>query len=293
MFSCDGVPRPRNRRFFSAILLTFTVVVSWSGFSAGVLAQPLDDPPVKAIDAEATLKELGYVDPADTVRAALGDPPDAKRLSKASSLWVDTKNKRVFVDGYVSLRDAPLEMFACPKGTKEHEAIVATLAKSSEVHAALLAVGAEPGSTVKFTPRYTPATGQPIRVWVMFRDQEGKFKFSDARKWVRKSGTDEALELDWVFAGSNLWTDPQDGIKYYQADGGDMICVSNFGTAMLDLPIKSSDSNGNLSFSAFTDRIPADLTPVRLMLVPIPRETEDRKPVALDEPTESMMPKKP
>lgn len=222
------------------------------------------------IDSAAVLKKMGYQDPAEKVLATLADPPGATRISKQSSLWIDPKQHRVFVDGYVSLRDAPLEMFACPAGTKEHESVVATLAKSSEVHAALLAVGAMPGTTVKFTPKYVPATGQRVRVWVLYRDPEGKFRYADARNWVRQGETVKPLEMDWVFAGSVNWTDPQDGKSYYQADGGELICVSNFGTAMLDLPIESSDSNGSLSYMAFTDRIPPDLTPVRLMLVPIP-----------------------
>jgi hypothetical protein len=236
---------------------------------------PQDGP----IDADVALRAMGYQDPIHKVTAALADPPNATRLAKKSALWVDVKNHRVYVDGYVSLRDAPLEMFACPAGTKEHESIVATLARSNEVHAALLAVGAMPGTTVKFDPKYVPATGQRIRVWVLYRDAEGEFKYADARSWVRQGDSDKAMEMDWVFAGSSTWTDPQDGVTYYQANSGEMICVSNFGTAMLDLPIESSDSNAALSFRAFTERIPPDLTPVRLMLVPIS--------VPSDQPTES------
>lgn len=250
------------------------------------------------VDADAALKELGYKEPADIVREALGDPPNAKRLSQKSSLWVDTKNHRVFVDGYIALRDAPLEMFACPAGTKEHESIVGVLAKSNEVHAALLAIGAMPGTTVKFDPKYVPATGQRIRVWVMYRDPAGEFKSVDARSWVRKGEAGQSLEMDWVFAGSTTWTDPQDGVNYYQANSGEMICVSNFGTAMMDLPIESSDSTGALQFWAYTDRIPPNLTPVRLVLVPIPipsdKPVDPTKSVALPDkaPDESLLPKK-
>ena len=42
-------------------------------------------------------------------------------------------------------------------------------------------------------------------------------------------------------------------------------CVSNFPTAMLDLPIASSQANEALLFETFTERIPPRGTPVELI----------------------------
>jgi hypothetical protein len=72
----------------------------------------------------------------------------------------------------------------------------------------------------------------------------------------------------FVFAGSSFWTDPETGKQYYQAEAGDFICVSNFSTAMLDIPIESSQANTELAFEAFTERIPPLGAPVRLVLKP-------------------------
>ncbi len=276
-------------------LFAVVIVVAQAGLAQEPLPDATESSPV---DADAALKQMGYRPPSELVRETLADPPGSTRLSKKSSLWLDKANQRVFVDGFVSLRDAPLEMFACPLETKEHESIVATLAKSSEVHAALLAAGAMPGTTVSYRPKYVPATGQRIRVWVMYRDKEGKFHAVDARTWVQRTGTDKSLELDWVFAGSTYWKDPEDGKNYYQADNGELICVSNFSTAMMDLPVESSDSNGNLQYNAFTDRIPETLTPVRLMIVPIPipgdQPSDPKKPIAKPDqvPDETLLPLK-
>ncbi len=232
------------------------------------LQQSLDNQP-PPVDGDTMLSELGYVSPSDKVRNTLADPPGATRLSQQSSLWVDIQGKRVFADGYVAQREAYLEMFACPAETKEHESIVGVMAKSEEVHAALLAVGAKQGTPVRFDTEYIPATGQPIRIWVMWYDEDGQFQHTDARRWVRHVGTEESLKLDWVFVGSSFWKDPSDGTVYYQANAGEMICVSNFSTALMDLPVESSDANNELQFEAFTPRIPPPGTPVRLMLVPI------------------------
>ena len=72
----------------------------------------------------------------------------------------------------------------------------------------------------------------------------------------------------WVFAGSSFWTDPADNKRYYRAEGGDVICVSNFPTAMMDLPIESTQANEELLFEAFTEHIPPRGTPVRVILAP-------------------------
>ena len=74
------------------------------------------------------------------------------------------------------------------------------------------------------------------------------------------------MQDDWVFAGSSFWTDPTDGKEYYQADGGDLICVSNFPTATLDLPIESSQANDELMFEVFAGRVPPRGTEVDLIL---------------------------
>jgi hypothetical protein len=231
--------------------------------------------------------------PEKVVMEAFQAPPDAKQLSDRR-LWVDRKKHRVYIDGYVAMQDGPLEMFACPVGTKEHESIVATLARSRDVHAALLAIGAKPGTPVSFAPRFVPATGQRIRVWVCYRDEQGKFQAIDARTWVRKNETEQQMEPDWVFGGSGFWKDEQTGREFYQADSGDLICVSNFTSAMLDVPIASSAEADDLQYVPFSKRIPKRGTPIRLVLVPIPMITDKpaTEPVADSEtpPTEEVLP---
>ncbi|HBJ39068.1 MAG TPA: hypothetical protein DDZ51_30850, partial [Planctomycetaceae bacterium] len=180
----------------------------------GSLQESLDNqPPPKSGDE--TLAELGYKSPAERLQEKLAPPPNATRISKMSPLWIDVRSKRVFVDGYVAQREAFLEMFACDSETKEHESVLGVAAKSSEVHAALLAIGGQVGKTVRFDPEYVAATGQRIRIWLMWRDEEGNFKTADARQWVRNAESKQQLDRDWVFAGSDLWKDPSDGKEYY------------------------------------------------------------------------------
>ncbi|WP_436716462.1 YdjY domain-containing protein [Roseiconus lacunae] len=206
---------------------------------------------------------------------AFEPPPGATSLSKEGRLWIDPKKKRVYIDGYVAMTRGPLEMFACPAGTKEHESIVAALSRSRDAHAALLAVEASPGTPVRFRPEYVPPTGQVIRVWVCWYDSDGKFHTVDAREWIHDLDTGKAMATEWVFAGSGFWQDPEDNREYYEADSGDMICVSNFSSAMLDVAISSSADADALRFEPFESKIPARETPVRLVLVPVPNPTDE------------------
>jgi len=192
--------------------------------------------------------------------------PDLTRLSPTEEVWVDAQRRQVVVGGSIVLDKGPIEFFACPRETKEHESIVATKASARLVHAALLAIGLEPGKPVSFDPEYVAATGPIVRVRMRWLDANGKPQESDARDWIRDTRTRKSMQSDWVFAGSVFWTDPADGKEYYQADGGDLICVSNFPTAMLDLPIESSQSNEALLFEAFEGRVPPRSTPVEIVL---------------------------
>jgi hypothetical protein len=198
--------------------------------------------------------------------------PELERLAPREEVWVDLRGRKVVVGGAVALDEGPIEFFACPQLTKEHESVIAVKASARLVHAALLAIGLVPGKPVSFDPVYTAATGPAVRIMLRWRDADGAAQEADARTWVRNSRTGKVLEADWVFAGSSLWKDP-DGQEHYQADAGDFICVSNFPTATLDLPIESSQSNEALLFEVFPGRVPPVGTVVDLVLTaaaPVP-----------------------
>ncbi|HBB73642.1 MAG TPA: hypothetical protein DC048_04235, partial [Planctomycetaceae bacterium] len=138
------------------------------------------------------------------------------------------------------------------------------------VHVALLAIGLEPGHPVQFDPEYAPAEGPAVDVRLRWKDADGAEREARAGDWIRNAETGKPLDVDFIFAGSVFWTDPLDGKEYYQADGGDLICVSNFPTATLDIPIESSQSNDALLFEVFEGRVPPRGTPVEIILAPAP-----------------------
>jgi hypothetical protein len=197
------------------------------------------------------------------------DPTAAlKRLMPDADVWIDAKNKQVIMQGDVCLTKGPLEMFAVTKGTKEHEAVVAVNTKAYVVHSALLALGAQAGSTVKYEPKFMPPSGTTIEILVYWTDDKGEQHKARAQDWVQNVKTKQAMTYPWVFAGSGFYVDEATKKQYYMAEAGDFICVSNFPDAMLDIPVESTSDNDDLMYEAFTENIPPRGTKVTVVLAP-------------------------
>ncbi|MCG8449664.1 MAG: YdjY domain-containing protein [Pirellulales bacterium] len=206
----------------------------------------------------------------EVVRQAprLPPPQGAQAMPAPDRVWIDKKKGVVIVDGSISLREGMLEMFACPRGTKEHESVVAVHSRAQVVHAALLAVGAKTGKPVQWNPEFQPPTGTEIGITVHWQYTDGEWQKLSAQQWIKDSRTGEKMPHPWVFAGSGFWKDEATGEEYYMGESGDFICVSNFTTATLDIPTESSQVNDGLLFEANTPMIPPLGTPVRLVLKP-------------------------
>lgn len=245
------------------------------------VGQPEEDPrtpeeiaEAKVAEAKAAAKKAAEDKAANEAAAATKSDIKPIELSKdlkklAENISIDNKNKWVVLDGEIVLRKGPpLEMFACLKNTKEHESIIAVAVKAFQVHSALLAVGAKQGTAVQFQPEYKPATGHEIEVRILWTDAKGKTHQARAQDWIRDIKTKKAMTHPFIFAGSGFWTDEETGQQHYMAEGGELICVSNFSSALMDLPVASSASTAGLTFEAFSDHIPAEGTKVRMVLMP-------------------------
>jgi len=256
-------------------------------------------------------------------------------LNPQQTVLMDRDHGRLILRGTVCLREGLLEMFLCKKQTKEHESIVTLDADASIIHAGLLALGAQPGSPVRFRPEFKPPTGQKIDIIVHWQAADGTMQKAKAQDWIRQAtfryfeaplkkvpdgvvidggdGTlrydalnelllwfghmteekkqelltmsaDEAyqkavkamfdesqirpMKADFVFAGSGFIVDDQ-GQRHYQAEGGTVICVANFGDAMIDINVESSnrDDQGR-SYEPYRERVPEVGTPVEVHLIP-------------------------
>lgn len=185
-----------------------------------------------------------------------------------TEVWVDLKAKQVMVAGRICVQQGGLEMFVCPFFTKEHESVVAVNARSYEIHTSLLAIGVKPGKPVQWHPAYKPATGPTIDIDVMWKDEKGKIVTRRAQEMVTNFKTDKPMKEKWVFGGSEMHTDKETGETFYYGDGGELVCLSNFSTATMDLPVESPDANDDLLYCANPEMIPAPGTKVYVVFKP-------------------------
>ncbi len=204
--------------------------------------------------------------------------PDPAWKELGRNLWYDRKENRAILRARVVLREGILEHLMCVKGTKEHEAILATDAPPQKIHAVLLLTGADTGHPVQFVPKFEPPAGTPIAIELQWH-QDRRLQKSDAREWVWDEKAKKPLDIDWVFAGSVIYEDPITKKSRYAAEEGDLVTVANFASAILDLPMASSANDADRTFSARTPRIPPLGTEVFVVMSPrkAPRSSEPKK----------------
>ena len=173
-------------------------------FSSGMLNAQIDDPAQKSPNPKSPQQKTNEKDPLEKINQSIGK---LKKLPEGK-VWIELQKKLVVIDGQICLRKGPLEMFACPPNTKEHESIVQAQAKSFMVHTALLMVGAVSGKPVEWEPKYKPASGTKIEIMVHWLDKDGKHQKILAQEMIKNVKTKKAMTGNWVFAGSEFYINP-------------------------------------------------------------------------------------
>jgi hypothetical protein len=125
--------------------------------------------------------------------------------------------------------------------------------------------------------RYDPAVKMLLFFGTMSEMQQKEFLAMSAdspyQKAVRslyEQGQPRQMEANFVFAGSGF-APLNDGTEVYLAEAGSMVCVANFGDALIDINMKSTASNdAGLLFEPWTERLPPVGTEVTVELIVVP-----------------------
>lgn len=171
--------------------------------------------------------------------------PDAAAFA---NIRIDAAARTVELDATVPIRlDDPraprvyLEQLVCTPDTKEHESVLVTKARPSQVHAALLAINLNPGRPATWEQqgnKMVPIApkGDAVRIELIYVNAAGERIIDPPSRWVKHATTNAAWpEGHWVFAGSIMVT--RAGREVYEADaGGTLIGLTSFGTEVLAWP---------------------------------------------------------
>lgn len=244
-------------------------------------------PCVALYAAEPELGSAG-IRPKESVGVATNGSLQAA-LQKLSfpGVAIDVQEWCVDVQGSVCLHRGELELVACTKGTKEHESILAIQAKPMHVHAALLLLGAQPGS-----PATRQAVGDPTGRWVeippsggavdvslVLRGVDGKLVERRISDFIAPSGrrSEDPARADqggkfpthtFLFAGSVLSGDGPGPRRYECDESGNVISLSTFGDELLCLPAIHSHDNGALLWEVNATHLPSVGSNITLRLRP-------------------------
>jgi len=182
----------------------------------------------------------------------------------------------VEVEAFVCLDGGWLEQVACSPDTREHEALVVIEARPSNLHAALLMAGFEPGSPGQWTyddgaVAVTPPTGDIVEILVRYQ-KDGRSVQEPIGAWIVGAEDNRPFpERAWVFAGSLRaenpgWMGPG---EHYVADlTGSIIGLVTFGDEVIGFERVMADQEAvqATQWQVRTGYVPPIGTPVTVIL---------------------------
>jgi len=228
--------------------------------------------------------------------AAESRPPNpaleaAIKKLKMPGVAINLQERYVDIEGKICLDKGMLELVACTKGTKEHEAIVAIEARPMHIHTALLLLGAKAGNpAMRRAPRGEdqgwidlPPSGNAVDVLLVFPDKAGNPVEHPISKFITRSAPEGETRPDaaadkegdrkfpthtFLFAGSQLVDDGPGPRKYLSDLSGNAISIATFGDELLCLPGVHSDDYEALMWQVNATGLPAVGSKVTFRLRP-------------------------
>jgi len=205
-------------------------------------------------------------------------PADWAVLSPA--IRVNAAEAAVEFDAVAVLKTGFLEEYVCTAGTREHESLFVFDGKASEVHAALLLAGLEPGEPGRWREATTqdggfrvesvPPTGPAVAVTVHLPDGRTlPLDYFVRAAPVAEPVPDVRPPSAFVFAGSRFVANRRTGTERYAADGsGSLVGLVTFGDETI-APVDVIPDQAGIAapvWEAFTQRMPEPGTAVRIRI---------------------------
>lgn len=248
---------------------------------------------VKNLPNESPVKTPFAVDPSNPLdtdvdlEADAADPSEP-RIIQWPGVVLSLDQRVIDLAAEVVYREGDwLELIATTRAGRVHEALVATEAQPSDVHAALLLLGLKNGSPLTWEQlpsgetQVNLPTGDAVSVSFIITDPITQQRIEQPTSaWVIDQTTGKTLletnpDAYWVFAGSMFrrFEVEVDGNteqrEVYIADAnGTVISLVNFGDDLLARQVTTTNQNDNAIWNA-SDQVPPVGTPVTVRLRPV------------------------
>jgi hypothetical protein len=280
-----------NRMLASTVLVVsgWMIVFEVAGAESSAIAQE-----VRGVPGErgASTRPSGPAGGPAAQDDSGGPEGRSKRVEPFPGVVVDLEHGRVEVACRVIHPPEPLEQIICTPATREHETLFTANVLPSQLHAALLLLGAKPGTPGRFervddTIRFVPPTGDALDITIAVKDESGKTTVTPVESWIvamqntsRKdgdaeaSGTTEFPESTWVFGGSLIQKNmPWMGEgEHYVADmTGSLIGFVTFGDEPVGVTraIEDESAKRGIDWRANVAEMPAEGTMVTVYITRI------------------------
>lgn len=170
-------------------------------------------------------------------------PLDAsgRRVELPGGLVAFPDAQRVEVAAITCLEAGWLEQVACAPGTREHESLVVIEARPSDVHAAMLLAGFQPGAPGRWTYEnqkfaVVPPRGDAVRITVRWQRGEQVIE-EPIGAWMQDPEHNKSFpDTSWIFGGSLMAANPpaMGPGEHYVADySGSIIGLVTFGDEVI------------------------------------------------------------
>jgi hypothetical protein len=193
--------------------------------------------------------------------------PTDQSLPPLRNVQIDLKHRQIRVKCEAINAHMPLEFFCVVRGGQEHETVLRTDARPSNIHFGLLALGLTPGEPAHLSPDQSlwfAPTGPPLKISCSYVLHGSPITVSACRMMRSVKTKQEMPEMTWVFDGSRLLPDGR-----YAADlTGYVVSIVNFDLTMIDVPELASNANETLEWEFNPDLVPPPGTPVTMIIEP-------------------------
>jgi hypothetical protein len=193
--------------------------------------------------------------------ARAADDQDTPKFIERGGVRFFIKEKRMEIDGKITITEGPIELLACSRGGKEHESIVSAPAKPSTVKFFATLMGLKEG-----TPDGTEKQrGSPVEITVRWK-AGGKTvtRRADELIWnvIDKRPMKQTV---WVFVGGRIARNPGATKKVFLPDmEGSIVTTWSDLNAVFKLPSKLAENDE--AFVARKENLPPQETPCTMII---------------------------